>query len=45
MVGAGDHIDVGLHDTEYGSYDFSVRDPEGNHRSFGIFCGHRSAPA
>jgi uncharacterized glyoxalase superfamily protein PhnB len=27
------------HDTEYGSRDFSVRDPEGNHWSFGTYRG------
>jgi len=29
----------GLHDTDYGSRDFAVRDPEGNHWSFGTFRG------
>jgi uncharacterized glyoxalase superfamily protein PhnB len=45
VVAAGGGIDVGLHDTDYGSRDFSVRDPEGNHWSFGTYRGHRGAPA
>jgi len=28
-----------LHDTDYGSRDFAVRDPEGNHWSFGTYRG------
>jgi uncharacterized glyoxalase superfamily protein PhnB len=28
-----------LHETDYGSRDFAVRDPEGNHWSFGTFRG------
>jgi uncharacterized glyoxalase superfamily protein PhnB len=31
-----------LNDTDYGSRDFAVRDPEGNHWSFGTY---RGAPA
>jgi uncharacterized glyoxalase superfamily protein PhnB len=27
-------------DTDYGSRDFAVRDPEGNHWSFGTYRGH-----
>ena len=42
-VAAGAHIETGLHDTDYGSRDFSVRDPEGNHWSFGTYRGHRHA--
>ncbi|MDX6739801.1 VOC family protein [Actinocorallia sp. A-T 12471] len=30
----------GLQDTDYGSRDFSVRDPEGNLWSFGTYPGH-----
>lgn len=29
-----------LHDTDYGSRDFAVRDPEGNTWSFGTYAGH-----
>jgi uncharacterized glyoxalase superfamily protein PhnB len=29
-----------LHDTDYGSRDFAVRDPEGNQWSFGTYRGH-----
>jgi uncharacterized glyoxalase superfamily protein PhnB len=29
-----------LHDTEYGSRDFAVLDPEENHWSFGTYRGH-----
>jgi uncharacterized glyoxalase superfamily protein PhnB len=28
-----------LHDTDYGSRDFSIRDPEGNRWSFGTYRG------
>jgi uncharacterized glyoxalase superfamily protein PhnB len=28
-----------LHDTDYGSRDFAVLDPEGNHWSFGTYRG------
>jgi uncharacterized glyoxalase superfamily protein PhnB len=28
------------YDTDYGSHDCSVRDPEGNHWSFGTYPGH-----
>jgi uncharacterized glyoxalase superfamily protein PhnB len=28
-----------LHDTDYGSRDFAVTDPEGNHWSFGTYRG------
>lgn len=30
---------VGLHDIDYGSRDFMVKDPEGNHWSFGTYRG------
>ena len=30
---------MGLHDTDYGSRDFAVRDPEGNRWSFGTYRG------
>jgi uncharacterized glyoxalase superfamily protein PhnB len=29
----------GLHDTDYGSRDFAIRDPEGNRWSFGTYRG------
>lgn len=31
---------TGLNDKDYGSRDFSVRDPEGNQWSFGTYRGH-----
>ena len=36
---AGAEVITGLHDTDYGSRDFSVRDPEGNRWSFGTYPG------
>ena len=42
---AGAVIETVLHDTDYGSRDFSVRDPEGNHWSFGTYRGHRHGSA
>ncbi len=36
---AGAQVTQELHDTEYGSRDFAVRDPEGNHWSFGTYRG------
>ena len=33
-----------LHDTDYGSRDFAVRDPEGNHWSFGTYRGEAQKP-
>ncbi len=36
---AGAEVLAGLHDTEYGSRDFAVRDPEGNRWSFGTYRG------
>ena len=36
---AGAEILAGLHETEYGSRDFAVRDPEGNRWSFGTYRG------
>jgi hypothetical protein len=30
---------MGPHDTDYGSRDFAVRDPEGNRWSFGTYRG------
>ncbi len=39
VVAAGADIVVVLHDTDYGSRDFAVRDPEGNRWSFGTYRG------
>jgi uncharacterized glyoxalase superfamily protein PhnB len=36
---AGAEIMTELHDTDYGSRDFAVRDPEGNRWSFGTYLG------
>jgi uncharacterized glyoxalase superfamily protein PhnB len=36
---AGAEVMQGLHDTDYGSRDFAVRDPEGNRWSFGTYRG------
>jgi uncharacterized glyoxalase superfamily protein PhnB len=36
---AGADVIQGLHETDYGSRDFSVRDPEGNRWSFGTYRG------
>ena len=36
---AGAEITVELHDTDYGSRDFGIRDPEGNHWYFGTYRG------
>jgi uncharacterized glyoxalase superfamily protein PhnB len=36
---AGAEVFMGLHETDYGSRDFAVRDPEGNRWSFGTYRG------
>jgi uncharacterized glyoxalase superfamily protein PhnB len=36
---AGAEITDGLHETDYGSRDFAIRDPEGNRWSFGTYRG------
>jgi uncharacterized glyoxalase superfamily protein PhnB len=36
---AGAEITAEPHDTDYGSRDFSARDPEGNRWSFGTYRG------
>jgi uncharacterized glyoxalase superfamily protein PhnB len=36
---AGAEVITGLHETDYGSRDFAVRDPEGNRWSFGTYPG------
>jgi uncharacterized glyoxalase superfamily protein PhnB len=38
-VAAGAEVLRGLGDTDYGSRDFAVTDPEGNHWSFGTYQG------
>jgi uncharacterized glyoxalase superfamily protein PhnB len=38
-VAAGAEVLQPLHDTDYGSRDFAVRDPEGNRWSFGTYRG------
>ncbi|GAA1552931.1 VOC family protein [Kribbella hippodromi] len=38
-VGAGGVVVRELHDTDYGSRDFTVRDPEGNLWSVGTYAG------
>ena len=44
-VAAGAEVIMALHDTDYGSRDFAVRDPEGNRWSFGTYRGApRSTP-
>ncbi len=40
---SGAHIESGPHDTEYGSRDVSIQDPEGNHWTFGTYRGGRTA--
>lgn len=36
---AGAHVLMELHETDYGSRDFAIRDPEGNRWSFGTYRG------
>jgi len=36
---AGAEVIMALHDTDYGSRDFAVHDPEGNRWSFGTYRG------
>jgi uncharacterized glyoxalase superfamily protein PhnB len=44
-VAAGADVVTPPHDTDYGSRDFAVRDPEGNRWSFGTYRGApRSTP-
>jgi len=38
-VAAGATVLVALHDTDYGSREFTVQDPEGNRWSFGTYRG------
>lgn len=45
-LAAGAEVVNEPHDTDYGSRDFQVRDPEGNRWSFGTYPGHpRKGPA
>jgi uncharacterized glyoxalase superfamily protein PhnB len=37
--GGGAEVTTELHDTDYGSRDFAIRDPEGNHWYFGTYPG------
>ena len=39
-VARGAKITTELHETDYGSRDFAIEDPEGNHWSFGTYPGH-----
>jgi uncharacterized glyoxalase superfamily protein PhnB len=39
IAAAGAEITRPPHDTDYGSRDFAIRDPEGNHWSFGTYRG------
>jgi uncharacterized glyoxalase superfamily protein PhnB len=43
-VAAGAEVVAPLHDTDYGSRDFAVRDPEGNLWSFGTYRGEPRTP-
>jgi uncharacterized glyoxalase superfamily protein PhnB len=38
-VAHGAKVTAGLNETDYGSRDFSIEDPEGNHWSFGTYPG------
>jgi uncharacterized glyoxalase superfamily protein PhnB len=38
-IAAGAEVLQSLHDTDYGSRDFAIRDPEGNYWSFGTYRG------
>lgn len=39
----GAEVTTGPHDTDYGSRDFAIRDPEGNRWSFGTYRGEPRA--
>jgi uncharacterized glyoxalase superfamily protein PhnB len=43
-VAAGAEVVQELNDADYGSRGFSVRDPEGNHWSFGTYRGEPRTP-
>jgi uncharacterized glyoxalase superfamily protein PhnB len=38
-VAHGAKVTMELHETDYGSRDFAIEDPEGNHWSFGTYRG------
>jgi uncharacterized glyoxalase superfamily protein PhnB len=38
-VAHGAKVTMGLYNTDYGSRDFAIQDPEGNHWSFGTYPG------
>ena len=38
---SGAHVESAPHDTDYGSRDVAIRDPEGNHWTFGTYRGAR----
>jgi uncharacterized glyoxalase superfamily protein PhnB len=42
-IAAGAHVLLDPYDTEYGSRDFAVQDPEGNRWSFGTYRGEARA--
>ena len=44
VAGAGAEVTSPPHDTEYGSRDFAIRDPEGNRWSFGTYRGEPRQP-
>jgi uncharacterized glyoxalase superfamily protein PhnB len=44
VVAAGAEVTAAPHDTDYGSRDFAIRDPEGNRWSFGTFRGEPPSP-
>ena len=41
---AGAEVFMALHETDYGSREFAVRDPEGNRWSFGTYRGEPRKP-
>lgn len=43
VVAAGAEVVQPLHDTDYGSREFALRDPEGNRWSFGTYRGEPRA--
>jgi uncharacterized glyoxalase superfamily protein PhnB len=43
IAAAGAEVTTPLHDTDYGSRDFAIRDPEGNRWSFGTYRGEPSS--
>jgi uncharacterized glyoxalase superfamily protein PhnB len=43
VAAAGAEVTAPPHDTDYGSRDFAIRDPEGNRWSFGTYRGEPSS--